>query len=207
MTKSAEKPNASKRSQPPVESQFKRGQSGNPAGRPKGSRNRVTRGRFDRMVLEEAERAAPGGSGVSAHRAVLRALYGDAGLGSLGAANLILSLVAKAEATVAGLDAAAEAGQAEAAAADRRRAEVVEDDALATQLAAVDRELYRLARKFAPLNDRSPKPMRFVDAVAKARAYAVLKLDFSIDYDPFDLAALLAEYQAAELEASDSDHE
>jgi len=79
---------------PPVSTRFKSGQSGNPNGRPKGTRNLRTDLKeelAERIRLREGERDLK----VSKQRAMLKALVAKALKGDSRAANVLLGLVIK----------------------------------------------------------------------------------------------------------------
>ena len=187
------------RREPPVEHRFKAGQSGNPAGRPKGSRNKVVRGSLARALIEEATRIVPGQSGLSVHKQVVRALVDKATAGSIPALQLYMTLTADAEAQVADLDEAAAAQEREAlerqerlaarkTEEERRRVEAAEDHELARRLAAEDIDLYRAAKALLPREDRPtgtsgrPSKMRFVDAVRRVRVNKALGVAVAGDH-------------------------
>ena len=91
---------------PPVETQFKPGQSGNPRGRPKGSTSQkpgLAEERIKTLVLEEAYRTIPildkgRRLNIPMMRAVLRAVATNAAKGNNRAAILFTSLVERTEA-------------------------------------------------------------------------------------------------------------
>lgn len=80
---------------PPEHSRFKPGQSGNPAGRPKGTLNLETdlvQELSERIAVREGDRQLK----ISKQRAMLKAMVAKALKGDTRAAGLILQLVAKA---------------------------------------------------------------------------------------------------------------
>jgi hypothetical protein len=91
---------------PPVETQFKSGQSGNPKGRPKGSTNQkpsLAEERIKTLVLEEAYRTIPildkgRRLNIPMMRVILRAIATNAAKGNNRAAVLFTSLVERTEA-------------------------------------------------------------------------------------------------------------
>lgn len=188
MSKLPVKPRKGRR-QPPRANQFKPGQSGNPGGRPKGSRNKVTRGGFARIVLEEAERQSSGG--VTVHRAVIRKLYDQAAAGHLSAAALVLPLASDAEAVVTDLEVAEDARAAEVAIDERKRAEAAEDEALKARLAADNRELFRYVKDMA--RDNRYQTWRYTDLVDHATMQRYLGHSPGTVVDGHELAALYKE--------------
>lgn len=79
---------------PPVQTQFKPGQSGNPKGRPKGQPG------FNELFLREASRLVkvetPGGiQSFTRAEVVIRKLFNAAGAGDLNASRLIMSYMAR----------------------------------------------------------------------------------------------------------------
>lgn len=90
---------------PPAGTRFKKGRSGNPAGRPKGSRNRPKRvfdERLDTLILEEAYRlvdaGAAGNEAMPVVKAVLRSLVDTAAKGDPRAQAVFLKLVGDSQA-------------------------------------------------------------------------------------------------------------
>jgi len=79
---------------PPKHSQFKKGQSGHPAGRPKGTRNLktdLTEELAERILIREGGRAIK----VSKQRALIKSLTAKALQGDTRAATLVLNMVWK----------------------------------------------------------------------------------------------------------------
>jgi hypothetical protein len=79
---------------PPQHSRFKRGQSGNPAGRPKGALNIETdlkQELSERIAIREGDRSLK----VSKQRALLKAMMAKALKGDTRAAGIVLQLIAK----------------------------------------------------------------------------------------------------------------
>jgi|TARA_B100000315_G_C14463215_1_gene534727 hypothetical protein len=91
---------------PPKKTQFKKGQSGNPKGRPKGSKNQGSKSYDERlkdMVLEEAYRTISvqedgGMASMSMLQAILRSLAVKAAKGDLRAQKLVMDMICTAEA-------------------------------------------------------------------------------------------------------------
>lgn len=90
---------------PPAGKRFRKGRSGNPAGRPKGSRNRPKRvfdERLDTLILEEAYRlvdaGAAGNEAMPVVKAVLRSLVDTAAKGDPRAQAVFLKLVGDSQA-------------------------------------------------------------------------------------------------------------
>lgn len=90
---------------PPAGTRFRKGRSGNPAGRPKGSRNRPKRvfdERLDTLILEEAYRlvdaGAAGNEAMPVVKAVLRSLVDTAARGDPRAQAVFLKLVGDSQA-------------------------------------------------------------------------------------------------------------
>ena len=90
---------------PPVESQFRQGESGNPRGRPKGAKNRIPRLNEERLkdiILEEAYRTIKVRDGekqvtVPIAQAVVRSLAVNAAKGQHRAQRLFAELLSKTE--------------------------------------------------------------------------------------------------------------
>jgi hypothetical protein len=90
---------------PPVATRFRKGQSGNPTGRPKGSKNKLpalNEERMKAMILEEAYRTIPVRDGertvnVPIARAVLRSLAVSAAKGQYRAQRLFAELLSAVE--------------------------------------------------------------------------------------------------------------
>jgi hypothetical protein len=74
---------------PPIDTRFKPGQSGNPAGRPKRSPS------FRTELLEELAEMAPGGDPITKQRAAIRALIQEATGGNLRALSVLFGYLAK----------------------------------------------------------------------------------------------------------------
>ena len=98
LPRSAECPKASKYEvgykKPPKKTQFKPGQSGNPIGRPKGSKNLKTELREE---LQERVAVREGGQRrtVSKQRAMLKSLMAKAVQGDAKSASLVINMVAR----------------------------------------------------------------------------------------------------------------
>ena len=85
---------------PPAHSQFAKGKSGNPKGRPQGSKNKPVElqgGAFRDLFLREADRPLPGQQSgrVTMVEAVVRRTFADAIRGKAGAQKLILQQMAE----------------------------------------------------------------------------------------------------------------
>ncbi|MDB5508873.1 MAG: hypothetical protein JWL93_1342 [Hyphomicrobiales bacterium] len=170
----------------------------------------MTRGGFDRILLEEADRDAPGYQGVSAYRAALKGLFKKAAEGDARALALLLQFAPEAEARIADLEAAHEAQEARAAqaaaieaaeAAERERQHIAaaQERDLAARLAAENPELYLHAVKvmWSPqAGIASREPPVFVPlavAVETARTQIALGLGPYERFDPHLAAAALAQ--------------
>jgi len=89
---------------PPKHSQFRKGQSGNPNGRPKGRKSKVEilKGTLDKNILAEAQRLISlndtnGGSEMTMQAAVMRSIFASAAKGKPSAQRLVTDLIDKAE--------------------------------------------------------------------------------------------------------------
>jgi hypothetical protein len=89
---------------PPRHTQFKKGQSGNPAGRPKGSKNKmqIFGSKLTEDILNQAERLInvhdkEGTEKITVQDAIVRSIFLQAAQGKLGSQKLSVNLIEKAE--------------------------------------------------------------------------------------------------------------
>lgn len=86
---------------PPVSTQFKPGMSGNPAGRPRGSKNKEPDAqKLRELILAVGDRRGEDGNGASRIEKVVAALHSRAEADDVAAMKLVLHLRAAAEASV-----------------------------------------------------------------------------------------------------------